>query len=304
MKDKWQSTTSLSEFIDRFVSDHLQILSSHYPGISASIVKRQLSHSSLSEGIDSESWLKQAYLARVETPLNNFFLQMLKGKPLAHILEMCSFYRADFFITPDVLIPRSETEIMVERAVQSLKKVARAKSMPKVLDVGVGSGAIILSLLQDCPFAIQAVGVDIDSKALNIAKINEFRLHYNFNSRSSIRFILGDRLFQVDGHFDLIVSNPPYIKRRADRSSVHPQVDQFEPAIALYLQDDEYDQWFSCFFEQVFEHLHAGGEMLMEGHEDHLDELKLLAEKKGFDRVAIILDYTGRPRFLSGIRPS
>ena len=98
--------------------------------------------------------------------------------------------------------------------------------------------------------------------------------------------------------FDLIVSNPPYIKAKADRLKVHSQVEKFEPHLALFLKDEEYDSWFKEFFNEVFDKLKPGGIFWMEGHEDHLQELAKMAQDTGFVDVKIDQDLTNRDRFL------
>ena len=302
---KWRKTTSLSQYIDSFFEEQQSFLVANYPGITPAIIKRQLVHSSLNESIGDESWLSYAYFRRADSPIDKFFEQLKVGKPLAHLFEHSWFYRSEFYITPNVLIPRSETEILVERAVHWLK--AQKKFHPsfsaRILEVGVGSGALLLSIIRDYHHNLRAMGIDIDPKALSISRINAFRLAFSFNSNIPLQWMLGDRLSTVSENFDLIVSNPPYIKENADLSTVHVQVDRFEPKVALYLPDAEYQNWFSVFFDQCFAHLVSGGQLMMEGHEDHLSDLKLLAEKCGFDRVTIICDYTGRSRFLVAARP-
>jgi release factor glutamine methyltransferase len=98
--------------------------------------------------------------------------------------------------------------------------------------------------------------------------------------------------------FDLIVSNPPYIKRKGDFSLVHPKVHEYEPHEALYLDDESYNVWFETFFLQARGALKTGGAFLMEGHENHLHELKDLAKGLGFHSVELKKDYCDRWRFL------
>lgn len=107
-----------------------------------------------------------------------------------------------------------------------------------------------------------------------------------------------DRLEGVTEKFDLIVSNPPYIKEVEDVDSVHPQVMKYEPHGALFLKASEYDTWFKTFMNQCIECLHERGLLLMEGHENHLENLSQLAQNAGFIDVEVLKDYTNRDRFL------
>ena len=98
--------------------------------------------------------------------------------------------------------------------------------------------------------------------------------------------------------YDIIFSNPPYIKRQADLSGVHKQVLENEPEVALFLEDESYDEWFACLFRQVGEKLKKGSVFLMEGHEDHLDD-QLKQIQLTFPCVGeVIKDLTGRNRIL------
>jgi release factor glutamine methyltransferase len=211
--------------------------------------------------------------------------KFLAGIPFAYLLGQVEFYGHYFHLTPDVLIPRPETELMVDLLVQSRQR------FQKVLDVGTGSGVILLSLLRR-EVAQSGVGVDISEKALAICRINADRLGLQ------VKLLAGDRLRPVDEKFDLIVSNPPYIKASAHRQLVHSGVDRHEPHLALYLPDAEYEQWFKEFFEAVRTRLETGGTFLMEGHELELASQAKLLSSMGFEAVEVLPDLAGCDRFL------
>lgn len=231
--------------------------------------------------------------------LEFFYAQLTEAVPLAYIAEQAPFYKHEFFVNPHVLIPRSETEILVEKAVHELKRIKTQKKCPTVVDVGTGSGAIILSILADCPFPIKAFGIDISFDALKVANTNKEKLESDFHPESEVKLLNGDRLSDFTLKADLIVSNPPYIKRREDLPKVHSQVLRFEPELALFLDDLSYADWFTFFFEQVSHHLEEGGLFIMEGHEDHLVSLLPLATSAGLLAASVHKDYTGRNRFLT-----
>lgn len=212
----------------------------------------------------------------------------LSGKPFSYLLNMSEFYNHSFFVDKRVLIPRSETELLVDLILKM-----KDRSFKKILDVGVGSGVIILSLLIELPEA-KGVGVDISPKALAVAQLNAKNLRLS----SRVEFLLSDRLEKIHDKFDLIVSNPPYIKESSHRHLVQSSVDKFEPSMALYLNDVEYETWFGTFFQQIKSSLNSGGVFMMEGH-----ELEVTAQAKklteiGFKNVKVLNDWGGSCRYL------
>lgn len=213
----------------------------------------------------------------------------LKGAPFAYLLGISEFYGREFYVNRHVLIPRSETELLVDKIIQFQKD-----SFKKVLDVGVGSGVILLSLLAQGT-AEYGVGIDVSREALNVAKTNAKRL----GLESKCEFILTDRLHGIEEKFDLIVSNPPYIKRDAHKELVHSKVDEYEPSLALYLNDQAYEDWFLTLFTQVKKTLTPGGTFMMEGHENELSQQVHQLSSLGFKHVQVLQDYTGRDRFLA-----
>jgi release factor glutamine methyltransferase len=216
----------------------------------------------------------------------NMQQNFIKGVPFAYLTGMAEFYGHQFFINEDVLIPRSETEFLVDILVNQKRLFNRA------LDVGTGSGVIILSLLKH-KVVKEGLGSDISSHALKVAQINSGRL------RTPCEFMISDRLESVTGEFDLIVSNPPYIKKNLHSHLVHQKVDEFEPRLALYLEDEVYEKWFSAFFEKVVRHLSSGGVFMMEGHEMEIEKQAKELEALGLKDVKVIRDLAGAIRFLS-----
>lgn len=214
--------------------------------------------------------------------------KLLKGIPLEYITGIAYFYKSEFKVTPQTLIPRSETEILVEDAVELIKK----NNYKSILDVGTGSGAIILSIALDFKKDLQLYASDISKEALLVA--GENAKSYG----EDVHFIESDRFQNIDKQFDLIVSNPPYIKRECDRDSVHRTVILHEPHLALFLDDNEYEAWFRSFLVDARLHLKKGGAFLMEGHENHLQSLKRVAIEIGFQDVFVKKDYSKRDRFL------
>lgn len=231
-------------------------------------------------------------------PYWNHFLSKLKlGEPLQYISHQAYFYKSEFYVDERVLIPRSETEILVERATQL---VSRSSLDPfQIIEVGVGPGTIGLSLLQEINNKkINFLGSDISQDALDVFDINQFKLSFKIPSKHSIKTCLTDRLAGVSTNADIIVSNPPYIKKTSDRELVHRQVLQFEPEVALFLEDAHYKVWFEDFFHQVKNLIKPGGHFLMEGHENHLEDLNELGQVVFGKSGKIINDFTNRNRFI------
>jgi release factor glutamine methyltransferase len=156
------------------------------------------------------------------------FLKLLERRkqrePFQHITGKQEFYGLDFFVTKDVLIPRPETEIIVENAIEILREI----DSPRFLEIGVGSGCISVSILNEVKTAT-AIGLDISKKALQIAEKNA-----GFHGVFDRLTLEKSDIFEVltNENFDLIVSNPPYIPQ-SDFENLQPEVRDFDPKIAL-----------------------------------------------------------------------
>ena len=215
----------------------------------------------------------------------------LEGIPFQYLLEESEFYHHKYFVNKSVLIPRPETEYLVDIIVNEMKGKAR-----RVLDVGTGSGVILCSLLSH-GVGDGGVGVDISKDALNVAEKNLKKLKLE----KKAQLILSDRLQNVEGSFDLIVSNPPYIKAQSHREMVHSSVDKFEPQIALYLPDDFYVLWFEDFFHEIRSHLK--GSFFMEGHELEVENQARMLHQLGFSEIKVLKDLSGANRYIRASYP-
>lgn len=270
----------MSESYKKFFKQHQSTLEHWYPGLRLDILERDL----------------------LGYPLDDLLQQkLLRGIPLAYITNQAAFYKSEFFVDERVLIPRSETEILIDEALSFLKGIKAGK----IVDVGTGSGAIGLSLL----FELKNFPVnnwhfqllDLSDKALKVARLNYFQMvkRGEISPAHKIDFLQNDRLEGfAEESIQLILSNPPYIKFESDSGSVHPQVKLFEPQMALFLNDSEYEEWFRIFFAQIKKCLVIGGMAIIEGHEVHLKSLILLARAFNFCYAEIKQDYTKRDRFL------
>ena len=223
-----------------------------------------------------------------------FFQYLEDKKPLQYIVNNAYFYTSSFYVDERVLIPRSETEILVETI---SNKIKRDKKRVRLCEVGVGSGAIFLSLVEHAgEYISEVLATDISQDAIDVSEINQRKLSKMLTSK--IAYKITDRLDGIQEQFDIIVTNPPYISTD-DKSGVHSLVDEHEPDLALYIKESSYDKWFEFFFIQIDACLNSSGTFMMEGHEDKLNQLAKQAAKY-FKNINIVKDYTGRDRFLIG----
>ncbi|GAB3026414.1 peptide chain release factor N(5)-glutamine methyltransferase [Oleiagrimonas citrea] len=213
-----------------------------------------------------------------------------QGEPVAYILGRRGFWHLDLEVTPDTLIPRPETELLVELALQRMPQ-----DVPlKVVDLGTGSGAIALALASERPQA-QVTAVDVSASALQVARRNALA-----NGLERVEFLQGDWYGPLaDRQFDLIVSNPPYIEH--DDAHVGQGDLRFEPRGALVSGADGLDA-IRVLVTGARRHLRARGWLLMEhGWKQGPAVRALLTDDGGFTHVFTACDLEGRER-VSGAR--
>ena len=163
---------------------------------------------------------------------NNLIERRKKGEPIAYIIKKKEFWKLDFYIDKNVLIPRPDTELIVEEVL----KLYNAKHKLSVLDIGTGSGCILLSILRERKNFF-GVGIDISKKALNVARFNA-KIHHLENRTKFYKSDVDKFLF---GKYDLIISNPPYIKKQ-DFKYLERDVVGYEPKLALDGGQDGYSK--------------------------------------------------------------
>jgi release factor glutamine methyltransferase len=227
--------------------------------------------------------------------LNAFVQRRVSGEPLQYILGQQEFWSFDMKVAPQVLIPRPETELLVEQALSILESASFGKA-PRVLELGTGSGAIAISLAREVK-EIFVVATDVSKEALELARQNA--LHAGVERR--ITFVHGD-LFNAlqsaeeKGPFDVIVSNPPYVPR-PDIESLAKEVKN-EPRIALDGGEDGLD-FHRRIISEAPAHLRAGGWLLLEmGQGQGARVSALIGEKVDFQRPQIHSDLSGIERVI------
>jgi release factor glutamine methyltransferase len=221
------------------------------------------------------------------------------GEPIQHITGEAEFYGLPFHVNRDVLIPRPETEHLVEKAMELAKKLRLAGMIPepRIVDVGTGSGAIAVALAHALPFA-KITATDISLAALVVAKANAAR-----NSVADrVRFLEADLLDPVAGEqFDIIVSNPPYVPE-SDRNTLDEEVRNYEPALALFAGKDGLDLY-RRLIPAAFGALVPGGYVLLEIGYGQQEAVQALLAGAGFKNIVFIDDLQNIPRVATARHP-
>jgi release factor glutamine methyltransferase len=207
-------------------------------------------------------------------------------EPLAYVLGEWGFRRLTLSVDSRVLIPRPETEALVERCLELIADLAE----PRVLDVGVGSGAIALAIADEHPGA-RVVATDSSSDALAVAAENAAR------TGLSVELVEGELLAGLDGPFDLVVANPPYVAPE-DIDALPPEVGEYEPRAALIESGAT-----EAIAEQALSRLAAGGSLAFEVADGKAGEVAALLRRLGYGQVTIGEDLAGRERVVDGRAP-
>jgi release factor glutamine methyltransferase len=209
-------------------------------------------------------------------------------EPFQYIAGKQEFYGHEFFVTPDVLIPRPETEIMVEAAISELKHI----DAPRFCEIGVGSGCISTAMLKNLPTAT-ASGADISENALKVARTNAAKNEVS----DRITFVVSDVFSNIDETgFDLILSNPPYVPS-ADMATLQDEVRNFEPKTALFGGDDGLDV-IRRIISDVPKHLKPNGWLFMEIGWDQSERVSERFNKESWSEVDFLPDLQSIPRIV------
>ena len=216
----------------------------------------------------------------------------ITGIPLQHIMGKTGFMGFDFRVSPAALVPRPDTEILTEEVLKDYHDGSR------ILDLCTGSGCIIVSLLalmNDC----YGVGTDISEDALALAAENADMILAD--KRERLEFRKGDLYdaLSQDDVFDVIVSNPPYI-RTADIETLSTEVRDHDPRIALDGGEDGLD-FYRRIITGAAEHLQKGGDLLLEIGYDQAEDVTKIMKANGFIEVQTVKDFGGNDRVVRGI---
>ena len=224
-----------------------------------------------------------------EKELEKYVDRLLTHEPVQYVTGIAHFYGKEFKVEKGVLIPRPETEELVRLIVDQ-----NTLGKPRVLDVGIGSGCIAISLAHE--LSARVYGIDISEKAVEVALINSRKLG------ADCEFSLCNVLETTPNikDLDILVSNPPYVPNR-DKLTMDLNVLDFEPEKALFVPDDNPLKFYRRIAEFGTDALKPAGRLYFEIHEAYAEELKFLVEETGYSEVVIYQDMQGKDRMLSAI---
>jgi release factor glutamine methyltransferase len=230
--------------------------------------------------------------------LKNYLEELLKHRPVQYILNEAWFYKMKFYVNEHVLIPRPETEELVEWVINDAKfERANNSKQTNIIDIGTGSGCIPVSLKKELPES-NVTAIDLSEKALLVAKKNAVQLD------AAVDFFLIDFLkkeeWETLSEYDIIVSNPPYIPIN-EKEILAKNVTDFEPEIALFVDDNDPFIFYKNISKFAKSHLKENGKIYVEVHEEYASEVKNLFEKAGFISE-IKKDIYGKERMVKALK--
>ncbi|MFN3967854.1 peptide chain release factor N(5)-glutamine methyltransferase [Flavobacterium sp.] len=256
--------------------------------------------------------LKRIDLAlKPETVIDGIHLKQWKSivsdlksyKPIQYILGETEFYGLPFLVNENVLIPRPETEEMVELILKEEARGNRQEAIVRILDVGTGSGCIPIALKKNLPNA-EVYAIDISEKALATARkngeLNDVKVNFinvDILKINDLKQLLTSN-FQLPTFFDIIVSNPPYV-RNLEKAEINPNVLEFEPHLALFVEDNDALLFYRKITELAQKNLTSSGKLYFEINQYLGKETVALVESFGFKNVTLIKDIYGNERMIS-----
>lgn len=218
-------------------------------------------------------------------------IRLLNEEPIQYILNTTSFYGLDFICTPSALIPRPETEELVDWILKS------EKNKISILDIGTGTGCIPISLAKNnTDYTVSAL--DISDAGLELAKDNAQK------NEVDISFISADIFSYIsEKKYDLIVSNPPYV-RNLEKIKIQNNVLNFEPPLALFVDDDDPLVFYRAILEFAKSNLSEKGSVYFEINENLFNEMESLLASYRFSEIELKKDVFGKYRFIRGLKSS
>jgi release factor glutamine methyltransferase len=225
----------------------------------------------------------------LEQKLATILGRLAKREPIQYILGKASFFGRSFDVNPNVLIPRQETEELVNLIIRNHKDQS-----PEILDIGTGSGCIAITLAQEIRSS-RVMAMDISKKAIESARQNAYKMGVK------IKFIAGDvlQLEQLPAHFDIIVSNPPYVTEKEKiKMSVH--ILDFEPHQALFPGGDDPVIFYRAIAKLSSVYLKPGGHLYLEINEKFGQEVSAILSSAGFKNIQVIKDLNKKDRIVTG----
>lgn len=220
---------------------------------------------------------------------------LMQAQPVQYVLKKTWFYGDEWKVNPHVLIPRPETEELVQRVLSDMNHHKDNLPHPLVCDIGTGSGCIAISIKKNFPQA-DVYAVDVSEDALGVAMDNAASLNASVNF-FQLNFLDRSKWLAL-ARFDYIVSNPPYVLK-TEISSMHANVLQFEPHLALFVQDDDPLIFYRAIAEFGQEHLKNNRKIFVEINEAMGKETAALFAQHGYDNIRLLKDMQGKNRFVT-----
>jgi release factor glutamine methyltransferase len=228
----------------------------------------------------------------------NIVTELKKQRPVQYILGETAFYGLSFLVNENTLIPRPETEELVELIIESTNYELRNTKL-KVLDIGTGSGCIAISLAKHLPTS-EVYAIDVSEKALDLAKKNAElnKVAIDFISTNILDVVNLSAVAGLDKQFDIIVSNPPYV-RNLEKDEIKPNVLEYEPHLALFVDDIDSLLFYRKIAELAIKNLNPNGKLYFEINQYLGKETIKLLEDFGFRNVELKKDIYGNDRIIS-----
>ncbi|MEO6845340.1 MAG: peptide chain release factor N(5)-glutamine methyltransferase [Ginsengibacter sp.] len=231
-------------------------------------------------------------------PLQKYLAELLQHRPVQYVLNEAWFYKMKFFVNDDVLIPRPETEELVEWIVNDFEESnLNSRKRLRILDIGSGSGCISIALKKELPKA-DIMSIDISEKALEVAQKNARELN------ASVDFLqidfLDENKWNALFQYDIIVCNPPYIPLK-EKANLGRNVIDFEPAVALFVEDDNSYIFYQKIAQFSKNHLNVTGRIYLEVHELQAEDIKGILENEDFT-ATIKKDIYGKNRMVKATK--
>jgi len=214
--------------------------------------------------------------------------------PVQYLTNKAYFMGYEFYVTSDVLIPRPETELLVEEVLKIIENNFVNEKEIKIIDIGTGSGCIACSLALKSRKKIKVFAVDISEKALNIAKINA----ENLGVSDKITFKAADILSNNSEKMHIFVSNPPYIPQKT-ASELQDEVILHEPQSALFAQDEKGIEFYRKIISQMTEHAFPNAFLAVEIGINQKEPVEELLKENDFSCIKVMKDYQNIPRIIT-----
>lgn len=291
-----------------FIAEGVSALEQLYPTSEAKniilmLCEERLGTKSYTHIVEPEFAIKSKQLPGLEDDLK----RLSSGEPIQYVIGEADFCGYRFKVNPDVLIPRPETELLCHEAVKMGSRIQRMReaygksAQPvRVLDLCTGSGCIAWTIALEMK-GCEVIGTDISEKAISIASNQNFALQLKAKEAVAPKFIVSDILdFKQDfpnGNFDLIVSNPPYIKE-SEKTNMRVNILNFEPHDAIFVPDDDPLIFYRAIAHWAQKMLASDGKGLVEVNELLAPETASVFKQADFTKTEIILDFYDKRRFV------